>query len=188
MSRSRIVYAAVACALGALGVIACSGADATVGGGAGEDATADAQTIDSTPDVTSGSDRTAPVDASADRTTDLDASSDRAADSPSDAPSEAFVGIDGGADGPTVQIFHPAGGVDRTVNVSIYFHGVATDPTDGILSGSSLVWIDSLEGQFGTGDPVNWAPTKLGSHTITLRATDSKNYTATATITFNVIP
>jgi hypothetical protein len=177
MSPSRIVCTVVVCALG---VIACSGADATVGGGndAGEDATVDAQTIDSTTDVTSGSDGTAPVDAS----------SDRATDSPSDAPSDAFVGIDGGADGPTVQIFHPGGGVDRKVNVSIYFHGVATDPTDGTLSGSALVWIDNLEGQFGTGDPVNWAPTQLGSHTITLRATDSKNYTATATVTFNVIP
>lgn len=67
--------------------------------------------------------------------------------------------MDGGSLGPTVSILHPGAGVDRSVNVSIYFHGVATDPTDGALSGSALVWTDSREGQFGTGDPVNWAPT-----------------------------
>lgn len=96
--------------------------------------------------------------------------------------------VDGGALGPTVTILHPSGGVDRTVDVSIYFHGTATDPTDGTLSGSALVWTDSLEGQFGTGDPVNWAPTQTGSHTITLSAVDSLGYGATDSITFNIVP
>jgi hypothetical protein len=113
-----------------------------------------------------------------------------ATDAPSsgDASADAWVGIDGGALGPTVTILHPSSGVDRTQNVSIYFHGTATDPTDGTLNGSALVWVDSLEGQFGTGDPVNWAPTQLGSHTITLIATDSLNYSASASVTFNIVP
>jgi hypothetical protein len=185
MIQSRFLYAVAGGALVALGVVACSGSDATVGGGgdAGDDATAaaDAQTMDGAADVTSGSD-------SSDGRAPADAGADGVADAPSDAPSDVFVGIDGGALGPTVQILHPGAGVDRKVNVSIYFHGTATDPTDGTLSGNALVWLDSLEGQFGTGDPVNWAPTRVGSHTITLRATDSRNYTATASITFNVIP
>src|SRR5215475_8085594 len=63
-------------------------------------------------------------------------------------------GVDAGPLGPTVQILHPGSGVDRKVNVSIFFHGTATDPTDGTLSGNALVWTDNLEGQFGTGDPV----------------------------------
>jgi hypothetical protein len=87
-----------------------------------------------------------------------------------------------------VIILHPGAGVDRVVNVSIYFHADATDPTDGTLTGSALVWTDSLEGQFGTGDPVNWAPTQTGSHTITVTATDSLGYTATASVTFNITP
>jgi hypothetical protein len=78
--------------------------------------------------------------------------------------------------------------VDRKVNVSIFFHGTAMDPTDGALTGNALVWTDSLEGQFGTGDPVNWAPTVTGSHTITLRARDSLGYSATDSITFNIVP
>jgi plastocyanin len=39
-----------------------------------------------------------------------------------------------------------------------------------------------------TGDPVNWAPTKTGSHTITLRAVDSLGYGATDSISFNIVP
>jgi hypothetical protein len=96
--------------------------------------------------------------------------------------------VDGGALGPTVTILHPGAGVDRKVNVSIYFHGSATDPTDGTLTGSALTWIDSLEGEFGKGDPVNWAPTKTGSHTVTLRSVDSLGYGASDSITFNITP
>lgn len=97
-------------------------------------------------------------------------------------------GTDGGILGPTVQILHPGSGVDRQQGVSIYFHGIATDPTDGTLSGSALVWTDDLEGQFGTGEPVNWAPTMLGTHVMTLTATDSLNYAATSTVTFDIVP
>jgi hypothetical protein len=78
--------------------------------------------------------------------------------------------------------------VDRKVNVSIYFHVSATDPTDGPLTGTAIVWTDSLEGQFGTGDPVNWAPTVTGSHTITVRVQDSLGFVATDSITFSVTP
>lgn len=96
-------------------------------------------------------------------------------------------GADGGVLGPTVQLLHP-GADPRKKGVSIYFHGSATDPTDGMLSGNALVWTDSLEGQFGTGDPVNWAPNVLGLHVITLTATDSASYSATDSVTFAVIP
>ena len=71
---------------------------------------------------------------------------------------------------------------------AIFFHGTATDPTDGTLMGSALVWSDSLEGQFGTGDPVMWAPTMTGTHTVTLTATDSLMLTGMASVTFMVTP
>jgi hypothetical protein len=74
------------------------------------------------------------------------------------------------------------------VNVSIYFHGIGTDPTDANLSGTALVWSDNLEGQFGTGDPVNWAPTMAGMHTVTLTGKDSLGYSASDSVTFNVTP
>jgi hypothetical protein len=118
---------------------------------------------------------------------DASTSTDSGAGASSIGGSDASF-VDGGSLGPTVSILHPGAGVERTVNVSIYFHGTAMDPTDGALGGSALVWTDSREGQFGTGDPVNWAPTVTGSHTITLRAVDSLGYGATDSITFNIVP
>jgi len=57
-----------------------------------------------------------------------------------------------------------------------------------VIVGNALVWTDNLEGQFGTGDPVNWAPTMVGAHVITLTATDSLNYSAAAMVMFNIVP
>lgn len=37
-------------------------------------------------------------------------------------------------------------------------YGVATDPTDGTLSGSALMWTDSLEGQFERSNQVYVRP------------------------------
>jgi hypothetical protein len=55
-----------------------------------------------------------------------------------------------------------------------------------MLMGNALVWSDSLEGQFGTGDPVMWAPTMTGTHIVTLTATDSLSLKGMATVTFMV--
>lgn len=101
--------------------------------------------------------------------------------------SSASGGVDAGALGPLVTITHP--GTDpRQKGKSIPFVGAGVDPTDGMLSGNALVWTDSKEGQMGTGSPINWTPTQLGSHTITLTGTDSLKYSATDTVTFDVIP
>lgn len=105
----------------------------------------------------------------------------------SGASSSSGGGVDGGMLGPTATILHP-GGDPRPKGVSIYFHGTGNDPTDGPLSGGALVWTDDLEGQFGTGDPVMWAPTVLGPHVITLTAKDSLGFSATDTRKFKVIP
>jgi hypothetical protein len=46
---------------------------------------------------------------------------------------------------PTAQINHPGDGEQRQVGVPIPFIGVANDPEDGVLTGASLVWTDSIE-------------------------------------------
>ena len=116
------------------------------------------------------------------------ASSTSSGSSASSGSGSSGSGVDGGALGPVVTILHPGSGVDRKVNVSIYFHGTGVDPTDGMLTGNALVWTDNLEGQFGTGDPVNWAPTKVGAHVITLTGTDSLNYSSSDMVMFNIVP
>ncbi|MBI4952228.1 MAG: hypothetical protein HY908_09350 [Myxococcales bacterium] len=89
---------------------------------------------------------------------------------------------------PTVSIYHPGDGETRDVsNGAFPFNGAANDPQDGALTGASLVWTSSLDGQFGTGGPFNYLPS-VGTHVITLTATDSDLNEGTASITITMVP
>lgn len=59
-----------------------------------------------------------------------------------------------------------------TLSDSISFSGTGTDPEDGILSGSSLVWSSDIDGEIGTGESFSTNLSE-GTHVITLTATDS---------------
>ena len=78
---------------------------------------------------------------------------------------------------PQVQINHPGDMEQRAANVDIPFIGVANDPEDGALGGASMVWTSNISGQVGTGANFN-APLPAGTHTITLKATDSDGNSA----------
>ena len=77
---------------------------------------------------------------------------------------------------PDVFIISP--GFDDTVAVffttdSIAFSGGALDLEDGILSGVSLFWESSINGDLNTGESFS-ATLSIGDHVITLTATDSE--------------
>jgi hypothetical protein len=63
--------------------------------------------------------------------------------------------------------------------------GGAWDPEDAKLTGTALLWTDSVSGTLGTGTdlPVRFAP---GWHTVTLTATDSEGKSASASVTFRI--
>ncbi|MEP6731645.1 MAG: S8 family serine peptidase [bacterium] len=82
---------------------------------------------------------------------------------------------------PTASITSPANGSSFVQGASVSFAGSGTDPEDGALTGASLVWTSSLDGQIGTGASFNSSTLSVGSHTITLTATDSHGLTGTAT-------
>jgi hypothetical protein len=91
-----------------------------------------------------------------------------------------------GAMNPVATINHPGDGETRNANDPIPFVGVATDPQDGALSGSALVWTSSeLSSPIGTGLSFN-ASLPAGTHVITLTATDSDSNTGTDTITLTI--
>jgi len=87
---------------------------------------------------------------------------------------------------PTVTITSPDNGTTFTEGDVITFQGEATDPEDGALSGFSLVWISSINGQIGAGKSLNISTLSVGTHTITMTATDSDGDSPSASINITV--
>jgi hypothetical protein len=87
---------------------------------------------------------------------------------------------------PTATITAPAVNASFAQGASVSFAGTGTDPEDGTLSGSSLVWTDNLNGQIGTGTSFSLTTLSVGSHTVTLTVTDSQGAKGTATRTFTI--
>ena len=84
---------------------------------------------------------------------------------------------------PTVTITSPADGTTFTQGDQITFRGSATDPENGALC---LVWTSSIDGQIGTGESFTKSDLLVGTHTITLTATDSQGAKGTASVTITV--
>ena len=87
---------------------------------------------------------------------------------------------------PVAHITAPANNASFAQGASVSFAGNATDPEDGTLTGGSLVWTSSLDGQIGTGTSFSTTTLSVGTHTITLTAKDSQGATGTATITVTI--
>jgi hypothetical protein len=88
---------------------------------------------------------------------------------------------------PTASITSPIYGADYNEGEIIVFSGSGTDAEDGNLTGSSLVWTSSIAGEIGTGDYFTLTDLSVGSHTITLTATDSHGAKGTGLSKVDVI-
>ena len=95
-------------------------------------------------------------------------------------------GPDPGPQDPVAQINHPGDGENRAVNVPIPFIGLANDPQDGMIPADKLVWTSDLEGQIGVGAQFDAPLTMVGTHKVTLTATDLDGNMGTASITLNI--
>ena len=89
---------------------------------------------------------------------------------------------------PTATITAPPNGSSFAQGASVSFAGSGQDPEDGALTGGSLVWTSSIDGQIGTGTGFSTSTLSVGIHTITLKATDSQAAFGTATRTITITP
>ena len=90
--------------------------------------------------------------------------------------------------GAEVVIDSPEDGASYAYNESVSLSGSAEDPEDGTLSGDALVWNSDLNGELGIGSPLELAGERLsvGSHVVSLIATDGDNVSMTASVTIEV--
>lgn len=75
---------------------------------------------------------------------------------------------------PTATINSPPDWTSFEQGTAVNLMGTATDPEDGSLTGGSLVWSSSVDGQLGTAKELTVKNLSLGIHTIILTATDSE--------------
>jgi hypothetical protein len=86
---------------------------------------------------------------------------------------------------PIVTITSPSNGAMCWLGQEITFAGSATDLQDGQLSGDSLIWTSSIDGEIGRGTEFTRSLSE-GTHTITLTATNSLDEKETDAITITV--
>ena len=88
---------------------------------------------------------------------------------------------------PAVAITAPADSSTFDSGDDIVFTGSVSDPEEGALPDTAVVWTSDLDGPFGTGDSLSTADLTVGRHTITLTATDSYGAEASDSIDLVVV-
>ncbi|MBT4504578.1 MAG: PKD domain-containing protein, partial [Gemmatimonadetes bacterium] len=87
---------------------------------------------------------------------------------------------------PTATITSPANGASFFEGETITFRGRGIDPEEGSLGGNYLEWASNIDGQLGIGSTVSVADLSVGSHEITLSASDSEKKVGEATIEIGI--
>lgn len=89
---------------------------------------------------------------------------------------------------PTATITAPSADARFLAGESVRFEGSGADPEDGSLTASALVWTSDRDGQFGTGASFTRTDLSLGTHRVTLVATDSEGASDAASLMLTIDP
>ncbi len=87
---------------------------------------------------------------------------------------------------PTAMIEQPVADARFDEYQLIYFNGSGTDPGDGDLAPAALSWSSNLDGPMGTGRAILRADLSVGTHVITLTATDSGGLSSGTSVTIEI--
>jgi hypothetical protein len=87
---------------------------------------------------------------------------------------------------PVATITNPRDGSLFKPGARVVFNGSGEDAEDGALSGASLVWTSDKDGQIGINRSFPTTSLSLGTHTITLTATDLDGASGTDTIQIRI--
>ncbi len=96
------------------------------------------------------------------------------------------ITIEVGNDSPVATITSPVDNSSHNYGTTISFEGTGTDAEDGELSGDALSWSSDKDGFIGAGAAVTTSELSVGTHVITLTATDSQDVSAADTITISI--
>lgn len=88
---------------------------------------------------------------------------------------------------PQVQILSPPDGALFVPGQAVGLEGLAIDLEAGSLTGDDLVWRSDIEGLLGTGELLHVTDLALGTHRITLTATDPHGSKGTAAVTIHLV-
>lgn len=88
---------------------------------------------------------------------------------------------------PVVEMTSPTNGSVHLAGDPVSLEGTATDPEDGVLTGTALAWSSSRDGALGTGSPLTVTTLSAGTHLLTLTATDSGSATGTDAAVITVL-
>ena len=89
---------------------------------------------------------------------------------------------------PVVTIESPQDGDVVLARLDVSFQGSGTDAEDGPLAGGALQWTSDLDGSIGSGTTFTRNDLSVGTHRITLTATDSHGNVAEASTSLTVEP
>lgn len=88
---------------------------------------------------------------------------------------------------PVVSIASPADGTQVLAGVEVTLSGSANDPEDGAVPTAALAWESSLDGSLGPGAQISTASLSVGTHTISLTATDTRGLAGSSSIELEVL-
>lgn len=103
-------------------------------------------------------------------------------------PLASFAALGDGGNPPWVEILTPDNGASLPFGATALLHSSGWDLEDDALTGDDIQWTSDLDGAIGSGRMTSTADLSVGTHVITVTATDSDGLTQTDTATVTIQP